>query len=110
MNKIVIPRALNLKKHLEHNSLFLLGPRMTGKTTLIRETLTDALVFDLLSANDFLLLNSNPSGLEESIPTHMDTVVIDEIQKAPQLLDQVHRLIEIRNIRFVLTGSSARKL
>ncbi|MXX94362.1 MAG: ATP-binding protein [Gammaproteobacteria bacterium] len=110
LNKFVIPRALNLKKHLEHNSLFLLGPRMTGKTTLIRETLSDALVFDLLSANDFLFLNSNPSGLEESIPTHIDTVVIDEIQKAPQLLDQVHRLIEMRSIRFVLTGSSARKL
>ena len=110
LNPSIITRALNLKKHLEYHSLFLLGPRMTGKTTLIRETLPDALVFDLLSAEDFLLLNSNPAGLEESIPIHADTIVIDEIQKAPQLLDQVHRLIEMRNIRFVLTGSSARKL
>ena len=83
---------------------------MTGKSTLIRETLPDAMVFDLLDSRDFLALTENPTRLEETITTDTEIVVIDEIQKAPQLLDEVHRLIESRGVRFLLTGSSARKL
>lgn len=83
---------------------------MTGKSTLIRETLPNAEVFDLLNSKDFLLLAGNPSNLEQVLDSNAKVVVIDEIQKAPQLLDEVHRLIEARNIQFLLTGSSARKL
>ena len=85
---------------------------MTGKSTLVRETLSDAMVFDLLDFNDFDALLKNPRLIEESISQAPGTelVVIDEIQKAPHLLDEVHRLIESRGVRFLLTGSSARKL
>lgn len=106
----IYPRGLNLAAALKSHSSFLLGPRMTGKSTLIRETLPDALVFDLLNSEDFLPLLESPSFLGRTIPPDTEIVVIDEIQKAPQLLDEVHRLIETRGIRFLLTGSSARKL
>ena len=97
---------------LTHMSAFLFGPRMTGKSTLVRETLQDALIFDLLHFDDFTNLSGNPSLIEESLQYKPETnlIVIDEIQKAPHLLDEVHRLIESRGVRFLLTGSSARKL
>ena len=106
----IVPRALDLSDALKHRSCFLLGPRSTGKSTLIHETLPDALVFNLLSNEVFLALFTTPSLLERAIKPDTEIVVIDEIQKAPQLLDEVHRLIETRKIRFLLTGSSARKL
>lgn len=108
----LIPRALDLREMLAHMSAFLFGPRMTGKSTLIRETLPDALIFDLLRLDDFANLSDNPSLIEDAIQYNPDTklIVIDEIQKAPHLLDEVHRLIETRGVRFLLTGSSARKL
>lgn len=105
-----IPRALDLSATLVPHSCFLLGPRLTGKSTLIRETLADAVVFDLLNNEHFLAVTDRPSSIEDSIDATTQVVVIDEIQKAPQLLDEVHRLIESRRIRFLLTGSSARKL
>lgn len=106
-------RTLDLTKLLEKKSFFLLGPRSTGKTTLIRQQLSKkAYVVDMLNADTHLRLSSNPtllaSWLDES-PNHK-WMVIDEIQKLPQLLDEVHRLIESRGVRFLLTGSSARKL
>lgn len=92
-------------------SFFLFGPRGTGKTTWARQTYPKALFFDLLAAENLNPLLANPQRLSKWIPdkTH-GPVVIDEIQKVPALLDEVHRLIETRRISFVLTGSSARKL
>lgn len=105
-----IPRLLNVHSVLEKKSLFLLGPRQTGKSALIRNTLNNIQTFDLLDSATFLKLNMNPSRLREEIAPHTRQVAIDEIQKLPQLLDEVHWLIEERKIRFLLTGSSARKL
>lgn len=110
MSHNIVSRILKLPNLTKRRSWFLLGPRMTGKSTLIRETLPDATIFDLLSAEDFLAITQDPSYLESSLRPETELVVIDEIQKAPQLLDEVHRLIEKRRIPFLLTGSSARKL
>jgi predicted AAA+ superfamily ATPase len=101
-------RYLNLKKALEKKSHFLLGPRATGKSWLIRHQLKSAQLFDLLDQGTYVRLLRRPESLAEEISSKL--VVIDEIQKIPQLLDEVHRLIESKGIRFLLTGSSARKL
>ncbi len=108
-------RFLNLSNLLEKKSFFLLGPRSTGKSYLIRKFLHDkAAILNLLHPTDFLELSLAPSSLEAIIdarlPAQSNWVVIDEIQKLPILLDGVHRLIEERGLRFLLTGSSARKL
>lgn len=105
-------RFLKLKPFVSKKSCFLLGPRAVGKTSLIREEIlgiSNILYIDLLKARNFTLLSGNPSELENLIEEHQ-VVVIDEIQKVPPLLDEVHRLIEERHIHFLLTGSSARKL
>lgn len=92
-------------------SYFLFGPRGTGKSTWIDQTYKNALTFDLLEDTLYQEFSGNAQRLESHIPTSFTgTVVIDEIQKIPSLLDEVHRLIEKRKLRFVLTGSSARKL
>lgn len=107
-----IRRKLNLLELLKKKSFFLLGPRSTGKSTLIRQQLEgQSLVIDLLESNHFLRLSSNPQELGQMADeTDKPFVVIDEIQKIPSLLDEIHRLIEKKKIRFLLTGSSARKL
>jgi predicted AAA+ superfamily ATPase len=106
-----IPRTLDLPLLLNKKSHFLFGPRGVGKTSLIRTTLKDAFVVDLLSDATYSRLVRNPSLLSELLPRQSNTiVVIDEIQKLPALLDEVHKLLEERGIRFLLTGSSARKL
>lgn len=97
------------KRH--KSSFFLFGPRGTGKTSWVRSEFPDALVFDLLSTSVYIEFLQNPSILEEKIPKGFDDwIVIDEIQKIPDLLNEVHRLIESHRYRFVLTGSSARSL
>jgi predicted AAA+ superfamily ATPase len=101
-------RYLNLKMALERKSHFLLGPRATGKSWLIRHQLKSAQVFDLLDHGTYDRLLRRPESLSEEITNKL--VVLDEIQKIPKLLDEVHRLIETKGIRFLLTGSSARKL
>lgn len=101
-------RSLNLHNLLKKKSIFLFGPRGTGKTTLIRNTLTDATVIDLLESQTFRSYLRNPSLLSEQKLAPL--VVIDEVQKLPELLDEVHRLIESERLTFLLTGSSARKL
>jgi len=85
---------------------------VTGKTTLIKRQLTkSAKVLDLLNSRLFLRLSSSPHDLEALIEPERDKIiVIDEIQRIPELLNEVHRLIEDKKIRFLLTGSSARKL
>jgi uncharacterized protein len=93
------------------SSFFLFGPRGTGKSTWLRSALPHAFTLDLLHAATFNELLADPSRLEARIPKNwQDFVVIDEVQKAPALLDEVHRLITKRGFRFALTGSSARKL
>jgi len=106
----VVPRLLDLEKLLSQKSHFLFGPRQTGKTFLIRQTLKAARVYDLLDSSVYLTLSRNPGRIAEELDPHDRLVVIDEIQRIPELLNEVHRLIEERGVRFLLTGSSARKL
>lgn len=107
-----IARYLKLAPLLEMKSFFLFGPRATGKTTLIRQQLAGtATVIDLLESRNFLKLSSAPYELESMIAASpADYIVIDEIQRIPELLNEIHRLIESQGITFLLTGSSARKL
>lgn len=107
---VVLARTLDLAKLLEKKSHFLLGPRGTGKSSLIRSTLPEATYIDLLAEDTFDRLLRRPSALSEYVPSAAREVVIDEIQRIPALLNEVHRLIEARKLRFLLTGSSARKL
>lgn len=103
-------RSLNLTKLLGKKSFFLFGARATGKTTLVQAQLPQAQVFDLLRSDVFNALVRNPSLIEEWIIDPQQYVVIDEIQRLPELLNEIQRLIQRKNIRFLLTGSSARKL
>lgn len=108
-----IERELSLPILLEKKSHFLLGPRSTGKTTLIRQQLPNALTINLLKSDYEFRLSNHPEELEALIDDrggNPGIIVIDEVQKAPQLLNEVHRLIEERKLKFLLTGSSARKL
>lgn len=104
-----VPRILDLKQILSKKSCFLFGARQTGKSTLIRETLSDYPVYNLLDSATLLSLSQNPGRLGEEINSSK-IVIIDEIQKLPELLSEVHKLIEERGVNFLLTGSSARKL
>lgn len=101
-----------LKLPLEgQSSLFLFGPRGTGKTSWIKANLKDDVYLDLLDMSLYATLSADPHRLENFIPPNFKGwVVIDEVQKIPELLNEVHRLIESRKIRFLLTGSSARSL
>lgn len=95
----------------QKSSIFLFGPRGTGKTSWIKAYLPKALYFDLLDFSIYNVLSADPSRLEGLIPKDYDDwVVIDEVQRVPELLNEVHRLIEARKLRFLLTGSSARSL
>ena len=101
-------RILNLSGS---QSALILGPRGTGKSWWLTHSFPDSLSFDLLESELFTALLASPQRLSERIPATYDGwVIIDEIQKIPALLDEVHRLIEKRSLKFVLTGSSARKL
>ena len=95
-----------------NQSILLFGPRGTGKSTWIRDRFPDTLTYDLLDTRETLRLSKDPHSLYRELATLSpgDWAVIDEVQKVPQLLDEVHRLIEGRGLRFVLSGSSARKL
>jgi predicted AAA+ superfamily ATPase len=95
----------------ERQSFFLFGPRGVGKTAWLHQRFPDALFFDLLDAGIYTRLLAAPARLGDEIPAgYRGWVVLDEIQRLPDLLNEVHRLIEARRLRFVLTGSSARKL
>ncbi|MFQ5486374.1 MAG: ATP-binding protein [Desulfobacterales bacterium] len=92
-------------------SFFLFGPRATGKTTWVQTVFADGIKIDLLESELYSSLLASPGRLVELIPDKFDDwIVIDEIQRIPDLLNEVHRLIENRKLKFVLTGSSARKL
>lgn len=87
------------------------GARGTGKSSLLRRTMANALWIDLLSAKEELRFADNPDVLAEIVRAQRPrAVVIDEVQKVPRLLDVVHQLIEERGTHFALSGSSARKL
>lgn len=95
----------------KNKSFFLFGPRGTGKSTWVRSVFADSPYLDLLESDLYNLLLASPQRLETLIPPGYEgRVVIDEIQRIPELLNEVHRLIEKRGLLFVLTGSSARKL
>ena len=95
---------------LAKKSYFLFGPRQTGKSFLIHQTLPGVRVYDLLDSATYLALGRHPQRIAEEVTEHDEIVVIDEVQRLPHLLNEVHRLIEGRRVRFLLTGSSARKL
>lgn len=105
---MTIARAYSLPS----KTFFLLGPRGVGKSTWIREQFTPALSIDLLQHRTFLQLQAAPDLLDAQVAdlARNSWVFIDEIQKLPELLDTVHRIIETYHLRFILTGSSARKL
>lgn len=101
-----------LERPLKGNqSFFLFGPRGTGKTSWAREKIPEALYIDLLETGAFIDLSARPDRLEQMIPENFkDWIIIDEVQKIPALLNEVHRLIENKHFKFILTGSSARSL
>jgi len=106
---IMFTRKLNKIK----SSAFLLGPRGTGKSTWIQEKYVENSIFyDLLNTAELIRLSRDPSLLyQETAHLHPGAwVIVDEIQKVPALLNEVHRIIEERKLRFILSGSSARKL
>lgn len=94
------------------HSYFLFGPRGTGKTTWIRSQYPESIYIDLLQTDIYTKLLANPETLESYIPQDFnDFIIIDEVQRIPELLNEVHRLIESpKHYKFILTGSSARKL
>jgi len=109
-NTAYIERILDLPPLLDKKSHFLFGPRQTGKTFLIQNTLKEARVYDLLDSSIFLALSRDPGRIAQELTPQDHLIVIDEIQRLPELLNEVHRLIEGRRIRFLMTGSSARKI
>jgi len=105
-----VERILDLPNLLQKKSYFLFGPRQTGKTFLVHKTLKGARIYDLLDTSVYLSLSQNPGRIAQELTPQDKIVVIDEIQRLPILLNEVHRLIEEYGTRFLLTGSSARKL
>ncbi len=110
----------HIKRHLAINlpkgqSAFLWGPRKTGKTTYLKERFPDALYYDFLKTDLFLELSKNPALFRERLLAKEEKlldkpIIIDEAQKIPHILDEVHWLIENKGLSFILCGSSARKL
>ncbi len=112
--KEYIKRSLDLNKILDRKSVFLIGPRMCGKSMYAKkEVRKPVLYWNLLSNTLFYRIVRNPALLEETLKAEELTeglVVIDEIQRAPQLLYTVHQFIEDTDLVFLMTGSSVRKL
>ncbi len=99
----------------KEQSAFLWGPRKTGKTTLLREKFPESIFIDFLQTDTFLEYTKSPFLLRERLIARKEQagrypVIIDEVQKVPHVLDEVHWLIENQGINFILCGSSARKL
>ena len=105
-----IPRLLNAAEMLRQRSCFLFGPRQTGKSTLIRQQLATLPTYNLLDEALFVRLLRHPGLIREALTPETGAVVIDEIQRLPALLNEVHLMIEEHGVRFFLTGSSARSL
>lgn len=107
----MIARYLQIENELD-SSIFLFGARQTGKSTLLRNQLKGAIYIDLLDSELLMRFRSKPNLLYEMLQDkdEQTIVVIDEIPEVPELLNEVHRLISEKGIKFVLCGSSARKL
>ena len=107
----MLERILKLEE-VKEDSLFLWGSRQTGKSTLLKMLFPDATVYDLLKSDVRMALQMRPALLREECELLEDgeLVIIDEVQKVPALLDEVHWLIENKGLRFILSGSSVRKL
>lgn len=101
-----------IEKPLEKEySFFLFGPRGTGKTSWLKSAVPKGLFIDLLNQDTFFSLTQDPHQITQMIPKDFeDWIIIDEVQKIPALLNEVHRLIEEYGYKFILTGSSARPL
>lgn len=109
-----IGRMLEIKLP-RRQSAFLWGPRKTGKTTYLRQRFPRSPVYDFLNTDFFLEVSKRPALLRERILAKDKSVlshpiILDEVQKVPQILDEVHWLIENKGLQFILCGSSARKL
>ncbi len=96
-------------------SAFLWGPRKTGKTTYLKEKFPQSVVYDFLKTDLFVAFSKNPSLLRGQLLAKeprllQQPIILDEVQKVPQILDEVHWLIENKGLQFILCGSSARKL
>ncbi|MCP4682230.1 MAG: ATP-binding protein [Desulfobacterales bacterium] len=107
--KKITDRTLSIKLPA-NRSAFLWGPRKTGKTYWIKRHFSDSVLIDLLKTDVFADYASRPALLRERLQGHRGLVVIDEIQMVPDLLNEIHWLIENTNASFLMTGSSARKL
>jgi predicted AAA+ superfamily ATPase len=110
----ILPRILNINLSSQQ-SAFLWGPRKTGKTTYLKSQFPDSFVYDFLKTDLFLEFSKRPSLLREQILakdkiTLNSPIILDEVQKVPQLLDEIHWLIENKGLNFIMCGSSARKL
>jgi uncharacterized protein len=109
----MLKRILNIASLVEKKSYFLFGPRATGKSTLIKTQFpVNTNIINLLDNTLYFRLKASPGELESIIMAYDNPgfVVIDEVQRVPELLNGVHKLIEDKGIKFLLTGSSARKL
>ena len=109
-----IKRVLNIDLPPKQ-SAFLWGPRKTGKSTYLKSKFPNSIVYDFLQTDLFFELSKKPSLFREQLLAKSESslnqpVILDEVQKIPQILDEVHWLIENKGIRFLLCGSSARKL
>ena len=107
-------RILNIKLP-DKQSAFLWGARKTGKSTYLKNRFPDSITFDFLKTDLFFKISKNPAILREMLSAKDKTllkhpIILDEVQKVPQVLDEVHWLIENKRLRFILCGSSARKL
>src|SRR3990167_4312980 len=94
-------------------SFFLFGPRATGKSTWLRRTYPNSLHIDLLRNDIYFAMTSSPAAFRERVLAHdpkKTWIIVDEIQRVPHLLNDVHSLIESDDYHFALSGSSARKL
>ena len=110
MAKLFINRIIPLDKILKRKGVLLLGPRRTGKSFFINHQIQPDKFINLLESETFRTFSARPEFLREMISPKDKIIAIDEIQKLPNLMNEVHNLIESSDVKFLLTGSSARKL
>lgn len=103
-------RSNKIKDILFKKSILMLGPRRTGKSFFLTRQLLPDVYYNLLEADTFRKLSASPELIRQSLRATDRLIAIDEIQKLPILMDEVHSMIENNNVHFILTGSSARKL
>ena len=101
----------------ETETCFLWGPRQVGKSTLLKTVFPTAKKYDLLLSDEYFRLVRNPALIREECmasglngENQTEPIIIDEVQKVPELLDEVHWLMENLGLRFILCGSSARRV